>query len=497
VIAEAIEVDRMLIWKNQIIDDRLYSIKINEWLRNENVKKVSLDSIAYDELPSEFERILSSGQSFKGLVRDMSPEMQKVLTQQNVLSIIMVPLFMDDVFWGFMSLDDCIIEREFTAEENDILRSSGMLFVNAASRNDIIEQVMERDIVLERLVAERTKELAYQSTTLSTLFDSIPDIIFTKDINLNYTHCNKAFLDFFDLQTDDVLGKDDTYVLHASGEFLEKIREDDSRVMNSSRALMIEEVVPHADGEPVVFQTTKAPLILNDKAVGIVGIARDITHVKDEERKIAYNYSYTKKLSDALANITKSSYIAMGDVNTVAGFIAQEGCNVLNVHRISIWTISENADALINITCYEGSTGEHSVHGEFDLSHRPEYAGLLNSERLIVASNVEESIVLDDGYNPNLCAMLEAPIRIDGKLAGLVCADLDRCDEFPESREWLVEEKNFVSTLADIMALAISSLERREALDIAERSNQAKERHHRYDVHRKIRFGYAAHELQF
>jgi len=195
---------------------------------------------------------------------------------------------------------------------------------------------------------------------------------------------------------------------------------------------------------------------------------------KDREHETAYRYEYSKKLADTLAIITKSPDIPAGDIRAAAEIIAREACQVLNVHRISIWSLSDAEDALVNITCYERSTGDHAVHDDFDLLERASYADLLRSERLIITSNIHESASVDDGYNPDICAMLEAPIRLDGKFIGLVCADLDRCDEFPEEREWLTEEQNFVSSLADLMALAISGFERRKSRDDAEMANQAK-----------------------
>jgi len=192
------------------------------------------------------------------------------------------------------------------------------------------------------------------------------------------------------------------------------------------------------------------------------------------ERLMTSRYEYSKKLTNALAHITKSPNIPAGDIKAAAEIIAMEGCLVLNVNRISIWSLTKDGKALENITCYERSTGEYSVHDNFDLKSRTMYANLLRSERLIIASNTSESDMLDDGYNPNLCAMLEAPIRIDGELVGLVCADLDRSEEFPESRDWLMEEQSFVSSLADLMALAISGFERRKAREDAEIANHAK-----------------------
>jgi PAS domain-containing protein len=50
---------------------------------------------------------------------------------------------------------------------------------------------------LEKLVRHRTIELELQSSLLETMIDSIPDLVFCKDMYSNYTLCNKSMEDFF------------------------------------------------------------------------------------------------------------------------------------------------------------------------------------------------------------------------------------------------------------------------------------------------------------
>jgi putative two-component system response regulator len=57
--------------------------------------------------------------------------------------------------------------------------------------------------------------------------------------------------------------------------------------------------------------------------------------------------------------------------------------------------------------------------------------------------------------------MLDSPIRIGGRLAGVVCIEQERCKTFPMKREWSVAERNFASSLADFMAIALTSAEQR------------------------------------
>jgi len=198
--------------------------------------------------------------------------------------------------------------------------------------------------------------------------------------------------------------------------------------------------------------------------------------VQEQTRDLAKNYEYAHKLSDSLAVITKSPVISAGILKDAADVIAQQGGIALNTHRVSIWNITETAQVLTNIACYDCITGRHSVQDDFDLTPHKEYAKRLKTERLIVTNDIKASDynISIGGYYPNLCAMLDAPVHVDGKLVGAVCIEQDYCELYPEKREWTIEEQSFVSSLGDLMALTISGFERRKAREEAEIANHAK-----------------------
>ena len=174
----------------------------------------------------------------------------------------------------------------------------------------------------------------------------------------------------------------------------------------------------------------------------------------------------TKKLSRALTKISETPALSLGIMEDAAKIIVKEGCRALSTDsiRIGIWNITEDTTVIKNITYYNISTGKHTIQDDFDLSGCPEYLRLLRSERVIPINDTRLPNPLSPclhAYGPNICALLDAPINVDGYLAGIVCIEQDRCKDFPGKREWTVEEQNFVSSLADFMTIAISSSERR------------------------------------
>jgi PAS domain S-box-containing protein len=132
--------------------------------------------------------------------------------------------------------------------------------------------------------------------------------------------------------------------------------------------------------------------------------------------------------------------------------------------RVGIWNITEDTTVIKSIAHYDISTGKHTVQPDFDMANCPEYLRLLKSERIIPINDVRIPNPLSpclEAYGPNICALLDSPIRVDGKLAGIVCVEQDSSRDFPGKREWTMEEQSFVSSLADFMTIAISNSERR------------------------------------
>jgi PAS domain S-box-containing protein len=140
---------------------------------------------------------------------------------------------------------------------------------------------------LETLVKQRTDELAFKTSQLQMIIDSIPDLMFCKDINLKYTQCNKHFENFVGVREADITGKTDQDGAWLSSDSVENIFNMERSVMNENRMIKFEEFVSSkVTGKGCFFETVKAPLIKDGVVVGIMGIARDITQRKEMEEEI-------------------------------------------------------------------------------------------------------------------------------------------------------------------------------------------------------------------
>ena len=136
---------------------------------------------------------------------------------------------------------------------------------------------------LEKLVTERTGELELQTSMLSAIFNSIPDLIFCKDMDLLLTRANISMESFFEKEESDIIGKNEIEGLGLSAELAAKHYEIERAVIEGNLTSKIEECVPDPYGREVIFETIKTPLRQNGEITGLLAIARDISAHKAAE----------------------------------------------------------------------------------------------------------------------------------------------------------------------------------------------------------------------
>ena len=170
-ISEAVDVDRVYIWRNHTVDGKLYCTQLYEW--SENVEpqqsKAHTINISYGENLPGWEEKLSTGQYVNGIVREMDANIQAQLLPQGIVSILIVPVFLRDQFWGFVGLDDCRRERIFTNDEETILRSGSLLIAYAMLRNDLTLGIRATATELECALEEAQAASRAKSDFLSNM----------------------------------------------------------------------------------------------------------------------------------------------------------------------------------------------------------------------------------------------------------------------------------------------------------------------------------------
>jgi|GEM_PF-1308425 len=170
-IAHAVRVDRMYIWKNYLVDDRMFTSQVYEW--SEDVEPQQGNqytmNIALDESVPSWLDILPYGKCVNGLVKNMDAPEKAALAPQGIISILVVPIFLEDKFWGIIGFDDCVNERTFTEHEEIILRSVSKMLANALVRNEMTKDLKETSEQLENALDQAYAASRAKSEFLSNM----------------------------------------------------------------------------------------------------------------------------------------------------------------------------------------------------------------------------------------------------------------------------------------------------------------------------------------
>jgi signal transduction histidine kinase/CheY-like chemotaxis protein len=148
-IAHSANVDRLYLWKNIEENGILYFRRIYEWWKDESLRQEKPVNFSYKEALPNWEPVLNDGQSINGPVSGLPDAERDLLNSFNIKSILVVPIFIENRFWGFTSFEDSQREQVFPEDVEHILRSGSLLLANAFIRS-IMET--ERAEALEQAV---------------------------------------------------------------------------------------------------------------------------------------------------------------------------------------------------------------------------------------------------------------------------------------------------------------------------------------------------------
>lgn len=91
---------------------------------------------------SRWETLLSQNQLLYGIVADFPVDEHELLVNQDILSLIVAPIFVHDTWWGFMGFDDCTTSHIWEPVEAETLRSLAVMFGVALHNQQIQQQIL-------------------------------------------------------------------------------------------------------------------------------------------------------------------------------------------------------------------------------------------------------------------------------------------------------------------------------------------------------------------
>jgi signal transduction histidine kinase len=125
ILGKATDVDRVYIFQNFQNNDHedIFSQKY-EWTR-ENIS-VQIDNPELQDLPwsifSDLRLVMLERKTYSAIVKDIKNEsFRETLQSQEIKAVLFVPIYSNDLFWGWVGFDNCQTDDTFTESQQDAL----------------------------------------------------------------------------------------------------------------------------------------------------------------------------------------------------------------------------------------------------------------------------------------------------------------------------------------------------------------------------------------
>ena len=295
--------------------------------------------------------------------------------------------------------------------------------------------------------------------TLRGITDTIPDPIFLKDLQGRWVFANPATLRAVGRTSAEVLGKGDREIF-PDPRIGEALVETDRRVMASGLPETIEEVVQQPDGV-ATFLSTKAPFRAADgRVIGLVGIARDVSELRrlgDRERRRERALLTLTRCSEVLVRASGEQEL----LDQVCAQIVEVGGHLLCWVG---WLADDGSRAILPAA--RAGRDEGYVDGlEVTWDDVPKGRGPTGTAARTGRVALSRDVMTEPTMAPwseaarqrafrSSCAL---PLRLDGRVAGVVSIYSGAVDAFDE------EERALLTRLVDNLAFGVSA--RRTAVE--------------------------------
>jgi PAS domain S-box-containing protein len=269
VLAKAAQVNRVYIFQNIEENGLIYMHQLYEAVVNATPQQQNrvLSKLPYNEGFERWFQVLSAKKMIGGLVADFPISEKPILEEQDIISILVVPIFIDDYFWGFIGFDDCETERKWSEAEKSILLTMAATYGNAFSRHHTAQKLKESEELFR------------------TLTEYLKSGVYTYDETKKFTYVNPKVIEITGYSKDELLKMNFFDFVHPA--FLKQVEErGNSRLQGEDIPASYDFKIQTKTGESRWVKISNCRISIKNRPV-ILGTATDITKQKIAESELA------------------------------------------------------------------------------------------------------------------------------------------------------------------------------------------------------------------
>jgi PAS domain S-box-containing protein len=272
-------------------------------------------------------------------------------------------------------------------------RTAMLIKANELLKGEIVERKRvegERD---QQTLILKESEQRYQE-----LFENANDIVYTLDLEGNLTSLNKAGERVTGYVRAEMLGKPISRII--APEYLESMLEMMSRKMSGEAITTYELELVAQDGRRLTLEVSSRLIYEQGQAVGVQGIARDITERKQAEealRQSEERFAKAFESSPLALTITSLRTGRLLEVNEtftrLSGYTREEAVGHTTL-ELGLWARPSDRDAQLAMIAERGHV--RNLEYRFRMKEGIELVGLLSAERLEIGGEPCTLTVIED-----------------------------------------------------------------------------------------------------
>ncbi|PSR19420.1 hypothetical protein C8255_02090 [filamentous cyanobacterium CCP3] len=163
-LGSATDVDRIYIFQKHLHPEtgQIAVSQRWEWVATgvtPEIDNPELQNLLLQDILPRWLEVLSRQQPIVGLIKDFPASERALLEPQAIQSILVVPIFIGDCFWGFVGFDDCHQERHWDDTARFALLAIAGSIGGAIARHQFETDLQLLNETLEQRVQARTLEL--------------------------------------------------------------------------------------------------------------------------------------------------------------------------------------------------------------------------------------------------------------------------------------------------------------------------------------------------